>query len=98
MIDDIKELLQSFLVPRLEGIQGDIRTLDTKLDARVDVLDTKIDAVESKIENLDDKLDGKLFSIDTKLEAYRRELVAEMHRLEGKMDERLLLYRPECEN
>ena len=37
MIDEIKELLQSFLAPQLEGIRGDIRALDAKLDAKMDL-------------------------------------------------------------
>jgi hypothetical protein len=32
MIEEIKELLQSFLAPQLEAIRGDIRALDAKVD------------------------------------------------------------------
>lgn len=33
MLDDIKEMLQSFIAPQLEGIRGDLRALDSKIDA-----------------------------------------------------------------
>ena len=33
MIEEIKELFQSFIAPELEGIKGDLRAIDAKLDA-----------------------------------------------------------------
>src|SRR5437016_12472183 len=80
MIDEIKELLQSFLAPQLEGIRGDIRALDAKI-ASIDMkLESKIDALDMKIDALDMKLDAG--SVDTKVESFRRELLAEIHRVE----------------
>ena len=71
MIEDIKELLQSFLAPQLEGIRGDIRAFDAKLDA----LDAKLDF---KMETVNARFDA----LDVKVESYRRELLAEIHRVE----------------
>jgi hypothetical protein len=71
MIEEIKERFQSFIAPQLEGIKDDIRTLDWKLDARIDAVEAKIGGVEAKI--------GVL---DVKVESYRRELLAEVHRVE----------------
>ena len=33
MIEEIKELFQSFIAPQLVGIKGDIRALDSKLES-----------------------------------------------------------------
>ena len=71
MIEEIKDLFQSFIAPQLEGIKGDIRALDSKLDA-------KIDAVEAKIGGVDTKIGA----LDVKIESYRRELLAEIHWVE----------------
>jgi hypothetical protein len=71
MIEDIKELFQSFIAPQLEGIKGDIRALDSKLDARIDAVEAKIGGVEAKIG-----------ALDVKVESYRRELLAEIRRVE----------------
>ena len=72
MLDDIKEMLQSFIAPQLEGIRGDIRALDTKIDARLEAVDAKFIAVMAKID-----------AIDTKVESFRRELLSEVHRVEA---------------
>ena len=74
MLDDIKEMLQSFIAPQLEGIRGDIRALDTKIDARHEAVDAKFIAVMAKID-----------AIDTKVESFRRELLSEVHRVEATM-------------
>ena len=47
---------QSFLAPQLEGIRGDIRALD----AKVDKVEAKIDAVDMKLEAKIDALDAKI--------------------------------------
>lgn len=49
VLEDIKELFQSFIAPQLEGIQGDIRALDTKLDAKFETLDTKIESCRREL-------------------------------------------------
>ena len=89
MIEEIKELFQSFIAPQLEGIKGDIRALDSKLDARIDgveaKIDAKIDAVEAKIGGIGATIGGveaKIGALDVKIESYRRELLAEIHRVE----------------
>jgi hypothetical protein len=89
MLEDIKELFQAFIAPQLEGIKGDIRALDMKIDAKVGGLDTKLDtkigALDTKIGALDTKigaLDTKIGAFDRTMESYRRELISEIHRVE----------------
>jgi hypothetical protein len=57
MIEEIRDLLQNFIAPQLEGIKGDIRTLDAKFEAMIGALDAKID---TKIGALDTKIDTKI--------------------------------------
>lgn len=78
MLEDIKELFQAFIAPQLEGIKGDIRALDTKIETKIGALDTKIGALDTKIDTKVDSLDTKIDSLDSKIESYRRELLAEM--------------------
>jgi Skp family chaperone for outer membrane proteins len=82
MIEEIKELFQSFIAPAIEGVKGDIRALDAKLDAKIGAVDTKIGALDTKIGALDAKLDVKIDALDMKVESCRRELLAEVHRVE----------------
>ena len=44
MLEDIKELFQAFIAPQLEGIKGDIRALDTKIDTKIGAVDTKMES------------------------------------------------------
>jgi len=89
MLDESKEFFQSFLAPQLEGIRGDIRALDSKLDANIMMLDARIAAVDTKVESyrrellseircVEDRVDERLSSMDEKLDSMRRELLAEI--------------------
>ena len=93
MLEDIKELFQSFIAPALEGIRGDIRALDAKSDARFNTLDTKIESYRRELLSeihrveqvlstdfvrLEQKVDLRLASMDEKMELFRRELLAEI--------------------
>jgi hypothetical protein len=89
MLDEIKEFFQSFLAPQLEGIRGDIRALDAKLEANTLMLDARIAAVDTKVESyrreplselrrVEEKMDTRLGAMDQRLESFRRELLAEI--------------------
>lgn len=90
MLDDIKELFQNLLAPQLEGIKGDLRALDakidslhTKMDARFETVDAKIDARFETVDARFAALTAKVDAIDTKVDSFRRELLAEVHRVEA---------------
>ena len=78
MIEEIKELFQNLIAPQLEGIKGDIRALDVKMDAKFETVDAKIATVLAKVE-----------SVDSKVESFRRELLSEIRRVEEKFELRL---------
>src|SRR3989449_3271288 len=97
MIDEIKELLQSFLAPQLEGIRGDIRAMDAKFDsveAKITALDTNLETkfgaldtkLETKLGALEMKLETKLGALDMKLDAKVESLDAKLGALDMKLD------------
>jgi hypothetical protein len=51
MIEEIKELFQSFIAPAIEGVRGDVRALDAKIDALDMKFEAKIDALDMKAES-----------------------------------------------
>ena len=74
MIDDIRELFQNLIAPRLEGIQGELKAVNTR-----------IDALESKFDGKFDALSTSIGFLDGKLESFRRELSAEIRRVDEKL-------------
>ena len=89
MIDEIKELLQSFLAPQLEGIRGDIRALDAKIGS----VDTKVESfrrellaeilrveqtLSTNFVRLEQKVDLSLGAMIEKMDLFRREMLAEI--------------------
>ena len=82
VIEEIRDLLQTVLVPQLEGIKGDIRALDAKLSGKIDVVETKIEAVDVKVECFRRELSADIRRVE-------QVLSAEFVRLEQKVDLRL---------
>src|SRR5262245_33142560 len=89
MIEEIREMFQNFIAPQLEGIRGDIRAVDTKVDSfrrellseirRVEeVLSSDFVRLEQKVDLKMEHFDTKLQSLSDKLELQRRELLAEL--------------------
>jgi hypothetical protein len=74
MIDEIRELFQTLIAPRLERIEGELIGLNTR-----------IDAIDSKFEGKFDALTTSIGFLDGKLESFRRELSAEIRRVDEKL-------------
>jgi hypothetical protein len=82
MLEDIKELFQAFIAPQLEGIKGDIRALDMKID-------TKMDSLDIKIESYRRELIAEMRGMDQGIQRVEKTLSTELIRLEQKVDLRL---------
>jgi hypothetical protein len=82
MIDDIRELFQSLLVPQLEGIKGELKSVNVRIDSLEMALGARIDAVDTKIES---------YRRETIAEIRRVEetLSADFVRIESNVDVRL---------
>ena len=89
MIEEIKELFQSFIAPQLEGIKGDIRSLDSKLESYRRELLSEIRRVEqgtyaiertlsTDFVRLEQKVDLSLGAMTEKMDLFRREMLAEI--------------------
>ncbi len=65
---------------RLGLIETDVRENHTKIEAKIDALDSKF---EGKIDALDSKFEGKIDALDSKFEA---KFNAFDHKVEGKID------------
>ena len=60
--------LERFLTPQLNEIKGEIKVLNTKIEA----LDEKVDSIKNElkadIKHLDEKIDTKITALDEKVE------------------------------
>ena len=75
MIEEIKDLFQSFIAPAIEGVRGDIRALDTKISA----LDTKIESYRRE-------LLAEVHRVEQGTYAIEKTLTSDFARLEQKVD------------
>jgi len=89
MIEEIRELFQNFIAPQLEGIRGDIRATNMKVEGirrellaeirRVEeVLSTDFVRLEQKVDLRLANIDSRFVSKNEKLDFQRRELLAEI--------------------
>ncbi len=89
MIEEIRELFQNLIAPQLEGIRGDIRAADMKVESfrrellveirRVEeVLSTDFVRLEQKVDLRLANVDTRLAAINEKMDLQRRELLAEI--------------------
>jgi hypothetical protein len=86
MVEEIKELFQSFIAPQLEGIKGDIRALDSKLDAKIDGVEAKIGSVDVKIESYRRELLAEIRRVEQGTYLIEKTLSTDFTRLEQKVD------------
>jgi hypothetical protein len=82
MIEEIRELFQHFIAPQLEGIRGDIRALDARVESYRRELLAEIRRVEEVLSTdfvrIEDKIDLRLGAMNEKIDLQRRELLAEI--------------------
>jgi hypothetical protein len=84
--DQIKKAFQDLIAPELHAIRGDIRVLDQKIDGVDARLGTKIDALKEKIEDVDVRLTTKIDALRTETISRKGELLAEIRRLDARID------------
>ena len=83
MIEEIKQLFQDFIALQLEAIRGDIRALNSRIDALDMKFDARINALDMKIDALEMKFDAKFDGLDMKVESYHREVLSESRRIDS---------------
>ena len=95
--DQITSAFQDIIAPELHALRADIQRVDQKIDAVNAGLGARIDSVDAslsaKIDNVDARLGAKIEAMDAKLGALRTEtvsmkgeLLAEIRRLDARID------------
>src|SRR5438477_11413842 len=91
--DQIEKAFQDIVAPELHALRGDIRVLDQRivgLDQRIVGLDQKIDGVDQrlseKIDGVDARLATKIDGLRSETVSMKAELLAEIRRLDTRMD------------
>lgn len=100
MIEEFKQLLQDFLAPKLEAINGEIKSLgaqiaaqEVKFDAKFALLQTMIEATRrefiAEIKRIEEKFTAEIRANSAEIHANSAEIravVAEIKRVEQKFD------------
>jgi hypothetical protein len=95
--DQIKLAFQDIVAPELHALRGELRVLDQKIDGTTGSLEQMIAGLDQKIAGLDQKVEQKIDGVDArltiKIDALRTEtvsmkgeLLAEIRRLDTRMD------------
>ena len=84
--DQIKKAFQDIVAPELHALRGDIRVLDQKIDGVDSRLSARLDALGEKIDSLDSRVSTKIDSVRIEMLSLKGELIAEVRRLDARMD------------
>jgi len=74
------------VAPELHALRGEIRVLDQKLIALDQKLEHKIGALDQKIDAVEDRLTIRIESLGAQVASHRSELLAEMRRVDNRID------------
>ncbi|HEV8437510.1 MAG TPA: hypothetical protein VGT40_05400 [Methylomirabilota bacterium] len=84
--DQIKTAFQDIIAPEIHALRGEIRILDQKIAGVDQKVDQKISALDQKIDGLDARLTVKIDSLRTETMALKAELLAEIRRVDVRID------------
>ena len=80
--DQIKTAFQDIIAPELHALRGDIRVLDQTIV----VLDHKIVGLDQKLDGVDARLTVKIDGLRAETASMKGELLAEIRRLDARID------------
>ena len=80
--DQIKSAFQDIIAPELHALRGDIRVLDQTIV----VLDHKIVGLDQKLDGVDARLTVKIDGLRAETASMKGELLAEIRRLDARID------------
>ncbi len=88
--DQIKNAFHDLIAPELHAIRGDLRLLDQKIDGVDARLSAKIDGLDARltarIDGVDGRLTTKIGALDGKIDSLKAELLAELRRVDQRID------------
>ena len=75
MAEKVPGWLERLLLPKLSTIEGELKSINTRIDSLGD-----------KIESAEDKLNTRIDSVEDKIDSLRNELKADITRVDQKID------------
>ena len=87
--DQIKSAFQDIIAPELFALRGDMRLLDQKivsLDQKIDGVDARLTVKFDALRTEMGSLRGEMGSLRSEMGSLRGELVAEIRRVDGRID------------
>ena len=88
MASRVKEaagVLERVLLPRLNSIDGELKSLNTRIDSSTNELRAEIKAVDTKVSEMDKRLTTRIDSVDGKIGSLRSEISSEMGSVRGEV-------------
>ena len=76
-------------LPTKQDLERGLNGLETKLDTKINKLDTKINNLESKLDTKINKLDTKINNLESKLDTKINKLDTKINNLETKLDTKI---------
>ncbi len=77
--------IERVLLPSLNEIKGEIKAVNTRIDALDDKIDTKINALDDKIDSLRNEMLSKFETTDIKIDSLRNEMNVKFDSLENRI-------------
>jgi hypothetical protein len=84
--DQIKKAFQDNVAPELHALRGDIRVLDQKITGLDQKIDQKFGSLDQKVDAVDARLTIRIDALRTETVSMKGELLAEIRRLDTRMD------------
>jgi hypothetical protein len=86
LYDQVKKAFQDVIVPEIQALRGDILRLDAKVDGVDGRLSAKIDGLDGRLSAKIEAVDAKVMSLRTETVSMKNELLAEIRRLDARID------------
>jgi hypothetical protein len=84
--DQIKKAFQDLVAPEVHALRGDVRVLDQRIAGLDQKIERKFGALDQKIDAVDARLTIRIDALRTETVSMKGELLAEIRRLDTRMD------------
>ena len=88
--EKIPSWIERLLMPKLSEISGEIKAVNTRIDALESNMSTRIEALESKmdikIDSLDERMNTRINSLDEKIVSLRTEMKSDFKGLDYRFE------------
>ncbi len=84
--EKIPTWIKQVLMPELNEIKGELKSVNTRIDALNEKIDTKITALDGKIDSLDERMKTRMTGLDGKIDSLRNEMKSEFTGMNYRVD------------